>query len=268
MIARRIILAAGAACAAGMLAGQVALADKRPTGADVAQLISDRLAEVYLKGDPALAPDRAFPSCGGKVAIDPLFGGWNTVAVRCDIDGGWRFAVRTNLTTTPALVPVAEFGKSQRAKGPISSLADTGAAGGDITIAAMADELDVVMLTRSLARGDVITPGDVALLSVPARNVSGVFFAPADVIGRRMKTPLSARRPLQTRHLMPSFMIEEDSEVLISSRTGGISVDMVGYALENGQFGDWIQVQNVNSGKTVMAKVIDEKKVMVIAKNS
>ena len=81
-------------------------------------------------------------------------------------------------------------------------------------------------------------------------------------------SPLSARRPLQTRHLMPDFMIEEESEVLISSRTGRISVDMVGYALENGQFGDWIKVQNANSGKTVMAKVIDEKKVVVIAKNS
>ena len=43
---------------------------------------------------------------------------------------------------------------------------------------------------------------------------------------------------------------------------------MVGYALENGQFGDWIEVQNTSSGKTVMAKVIDEKKVVVIAKNS
>jgi len=67
---------------------------------------------------------------------------------------------------------------------------------------------------------------------------------------------------------MPAFMIEEDSKVLITSRAGGISVDMVGYALENGQFGDWIEVQNANSGKTVMAKVIDEKKVVVIAKNS
>lgn len=110
--------------------------------------------------------------------------------------------------------------------------------------------------------------GDVVLLPVPARNVSGGFFAAADVIGRRMKTPLSARRPLQTRHLMPSFMIEEESKVLITSQAGGISVDMVGYALENGQFGDWIEVQNASSGKTVMAKVIDEKKVVVIAKNS
>jgi flagella basal body P-ring formation protein FlgA len=268
MISRRIILRAGAACAVAVVTGQAALADQRPTGAEVARLITERLAEVYLKGDPALAPDRTFPSCDGKVAIDPLFGGWNTVTARCDVDGGWRFAIRTNLTTTPAPVPVAEFGTKKPERGPISSLAKAVTPTKVAAISAAVDELDVVMLTRSLARGDVITPDDVALLPVPARNVSGVFFAPADVIGRRMKTPLSARRPLQSRHLMPSFMIEEESEVLITSRAGGISVDMIGYALENGQFGDWIQVQNASSGRTVMAKVINEKKVVVIAKNS
>ena len=264
----RAILRATGAGVAAILAGQAALADQRLTGAEVAQLITDRLAEVYLEGKPALAPTRQFPTCGGEVTVAPLFGGWNTVSVRCDVDGGWRFAVRTNLTTTPAPVPIAEFTPRHQTDGPISSLTRGRVSSQSATEAGIADEYDVVMLTRSMARGDVIRPDDVTLLPVPARNVSGVFYAAADVIGRRMKTSLSARRPLQTRHLMPSFMIEEESEVLISSGAGGISVDMVGYALENGQFGDWIKVQNASSGKTVMAKVIDEKKVVVIAKNS
>ena len=267
-MSRRSLFQASVAGFAGILAGQAALADQHVSGAEVARLITDKLAEVYLEGEPALAAARKFPSCDGKIAIDPLFGGWNTVAVRCDVKNGWRFAVRTNLTTTTAPVPIAEFTPRQQTDGPISSLTKGRVSSHSAIQAGMADEYDVVMLTRSMARGDVITPDDVTLLPVPARNVSGVFFAAADVIGRRMKTPLSARRPLQTRHLMPSFMIEEESEVLISSGAGGISVDMVGYALENGQFGDWIKVQNASSGKTVMAKVIDEKKVVVIAKNS
>jgi len=267
-MSRRSLFQASMAGFAGILAGQAALADQPVSGVEVARLITDKLAEVYLEGDPALAPTRKFPSCKGKIAIDPLFGGWNTVAVRCDVEDGWQFAIRTNLTTTPAPVPIAEFTPRRQTDGPISSLTGTGVSPQSAIQAGMADEYDVVMLTRSMARGDVITPDDVTLLPVPARNVSGVFFAAADVIGRRMKTPLSARRPLQTRHLMPAFMIEEESEVLISSGAGGISVDMVGYALENGQFGDWIKVQNASSGKTVMAKVIDEKKVVVIAKNS
>ena len=55
--------------------------------------------------------------------------------------------------------------------------------------------------------------------------------------------------------------------MLISSYTGGISVDMIGYALENGQIGEWIGVENASSGKMVRGKVTGEKKVTVIAKN-
>ena len=233
-------------------------------GKAVKKMIQEQLAQVYLEGDPTISPTRRFPACDGAVSIDPLFGGWNTVAVRCDVDGGWRFAIRTNLSTTPAPVPVTEFGRQRRANGPISALSH----GAKDAVAGSADQIDVVALKRSLSRGDVILPSDVVLVPVPARNVSGAFFAPEDVVGRRMKSSLSAHRPLQSRHLRQSFMIEEETEVLIVSRAGGISVDMVGYALENGQFGDWIKVQNVGSGKTIMAKVVDEKKVAVVAKNS
>ena len=43
---------------------------------------------------------------------------------------------------------------------------------------------------------------------------------------------------------------------------------MLGFALENGQFGDWINVENASSGKTIRAKIIGEKKVAVMAKKS
>ena len=60
--------------------------------------------------------------------------------------------------------------------------------------------------------------------------------------------------------------MEEGSEVLISSYGGSISVDMVGYALENGQFGEWIGVENASSSKIVRGKIVGEKKVTVITK--
>jgi flagella basal body P-ring formation protein FlgA len=68
------------------------------------------------------------------------------------------------------------------------------------------------------------------------------------------------------RHLHPDFLVEEGQEVLISSSAGGISVNMIGYALENGQIGEWVGVENAGSRKTIRAKIIGEKKVRVIAK--
>ena len=54
--------------------------------------------------------------------------------------------------------------------------------------------------------------------------------------------------------------------MVITSSSGGVSINMVGYALENGQISDWIGVENASSGKTIRAKIIGEKKVTVIAK--
>ena len=81
-----------------------------------------------------------------------------------------------------------------------------------------------------------------------------------------MKVKISAHQPLLARLLQPNYLVEEGNEVLITTSSSGISVDMVGFALENGQIGEWIGVENANSGKTIRAKVTGEKKVRVIAK--
>ena len=55
-------------------------------------------------------------------------------------------------------------------------------------------------------------------------------------------------------------MIEEDMQVEIIHHSTHISVQMEGIALENGQFGDWIKVKNIKSGRIILAKVVAEKK--------
>lgn len=243
---------------------QVVAADSQfLTGSAASDLIRMTLAEQNLDGDPVIADDRVFPNCDGTISVQPMFGGWTTVRLQCNADRGWKFAIRTNLTTTAVPVPIKDFKPNQmlarKNDGPIqraTSRLDT----------VLQDEIDVVALAKSVARGDVITANDVILVTVPARNVGGGFFNPQDVIGRRMKSSLAAHRPVQARHLLPDFMVEQDTEVVIMASAGGISVDMLGFALENGQIGDWIKVQNASSGKTVRAKIIAEKKVAVIAK--
>ena len=126
----------------------------------------------------------------------------------------------------------------------------------------------MVVLTRSLVRGEVILAEDLALEPFPQNTMIGVFHNPADLVGRRVKLAVTANRPVKSHQLEMAFMVDVDSEVLIVSMGGGISVGMLGFAKENGQFGDWIDVENASSGKTIRAKVIGEKKVAVIAKKS
>ena len=258
-------------CAAVMLtapAAHDAEASAAPLqGADVSRLITQTLAAQGLSGAPSIRPDRLFPACDTAPEIEPMFGSWNTVAVRCTAGSGWRFNIRTNLSTRPAPVPIRAFQPGVAVKAGTDGRAIDQAVSRVASGQTVFDEIEVVALSRSVSRNDMIGAEDLVMVAVSERNALGAFFDPADVIGRRVKIGVGVNQPLMARHLHPDFLVEEGNEVLISSSAGGISVDMVGYALENGQIGEWIGVENASSGKMVRGKVTGEKKVTVIAKN-
>ena len=85
---------------------------------------------------------------------------------------------------------------------------------------------------------------DIAALVMSETCWNEFLSYPEDIVGRKLKTSVTARKPIQARHLKPKWLVEEDDEVVIQNQAGGISVDMVGLALENGQYGEWIKVQN------------------------
>ena len=230
-------------------------------GEKVTRLIKERLTSEGLDGNPSIDADRKFQACNSKLRIDPMFGGWNTVTVRCDDAAGWRFAIRTNLSSRPIPVPIRDFRPGTENVNRIESKSMLSRRGPEVV-----DEINVVALSGSVLRNEMIALDDLVMIPVHKRNAAGAFFDPADVAGRRMKVNVSAHQPLLARHLQPDYLVEEGNEVLITSSFGGISVDMVGYARENGQVGEWISVENANSGKAVRAKVTGEKKVRVITK--
>lgn len=264
------VIAAVSLQAVLILAAPVASAAEAPAkafaGTDILRLINDRLATAGLEGVPSIKPDRVFPACDNAPEIEPMFGGWNTVAVRCDTGSGWRFMIRTNLTSRTKPVPIRDFrpARAVHADGNVRAIERAVAKTNNPT--KIVDEIEVVALSRSMSRNDMIGATDLMMVAVSERNAMGAFFDPADVIGRRMKMGLGVNKPLMARHLHPDYLVEEGNEILISSSYGGISVDMVGYALENGQIGEWIGVENASSGKTIRGKITGEKKVRVIAK--
>lgn len=248
------------------VAGAAGASTTELNGSDISRLIVDKMASQGLNAVPSIKPDRLFPPCDSKPEIEPMFGGWTTVAVRCATGSGWRFMIRTNLTSRPALVPIRDFKPGLGVNGPAKGQAIELAVARSEMATAVVDEIEVVALARSVSRNDMIAADDLLMVAISERNALGAFFDPADVIGRRVKIGVGVNQPLMARHLHPDYLVEEGNEVLISSYAGGISVDMVGYALDNGQFGEWIVVENASSGKRVHAKITGEKKVTVITK--
>ena len=255
-----------AAMFTALVAGAAGASTTELNGSDISRLIVDKMASQGLNAVPSIKPDRLFPPCDSKLEIEPMFGGWTTVAVRCATGSGWRFMIRTNLTSRPALVPIRDFKPGLGVNGPAKGQAIELAVARSEMATAVVDEIEVVALARSVSRNDMIAADDLLMVAISERNALGAFFDPADVIGRRVKIGVGVNQPLMARHLHPDYLVEEGNEVLISSYAGGISVDMVGYALDNGQFGEWIGVENASSGKRVHAKITGEKKVTVITK--
>ena len=255
-----------AAMFTALVAGAAGASTNELNGSDISRLIVDKMASQGLNAVPSIKPDRLFPPCDSKPEIEPMFGGWTTVAVRCATGSGWRFMIRTNLTSRPALVPIRDFKPGLGVNGPAKGQAIELAVARSEMATAVVDEIEVVALARSVSRNDMIAADDLLMVAISERNALGAFFDPADVIGRRVKIGVGVNQPLMARHLHPDYLVEEGNEVLISSYAGGISVDMVGYALDNGQFGEWIGVENASSGKRVHAKITGEKKVTVITK--
>ena len=249
-----------------LVAGAAGASTTELDGSDISRLIVDKLASQGLNAAPSIKPDRLFPPCDSKPEIEPMFDGWTTVAVRCATGSGWRFMIRTNLTSRPALVPIRDFKPGLGVNSPANGQAIELAVARSEMATAVVDEIEVVALARSVSRNDMIAADDLLMVAISERNALGAFFDPADVIGRRVKIGVGVNQPLMARHLYPDYLVEEGNEVLISSYAGGISVDMVGYALDNGQFGEWIGVENASSGKMVHAKITGEKKVTVITK--
>ena len=233
------------------------------TGPEVTALITERLAAENLQANPTISANRIFPECAGKVEVLPMFGGWHTVSVACNKPKGWRFAIRANLKNVQRVrVPV----RRNRATVDTTSPAGLITTRGNNASKVVVGSVKVLALARSVTKGDVITAADLVIVEVPERNAHGAFLADVDIVGRRLKSSLTAGQPVRARHLQPDILVAKDTEVIIVGRAGAVSVDVLGVALEDGQFGEWIEVQNASSGHSIFAKVISEKKVAVIAK--
>ena len=249
----------------------LASSQKPILGADINKLIVKTMSAKGLTVSPRLSKSRKFRACQNGLSVKPMFGNWKTVKVSCDDEVGWEVMVRTNLKT-------AHKAKAVTKKSTDGSTGTTGTrvkAKTPLKIAAKAvkrqkqvEMMNILALGRSMSRGDVIMPRDIITMVVPVNAASGVFFDPEDIIGRKLKTSVTARKPIQARHLKPKWLVEEDDEVVIQNQAGGISVDMVGLALENGQFGEWIKVQNVSSGIVVVGQIKNKKIISTNAKIS
>lgn len=114
----------------------------------------------------------------------------------------------------------------------------------------------VVVLTRPLKRMSVIRAAD---LSIVERDVGqltqGYLTTPSQAIGKKLTRQLSSDQIITQNHLQVAEVIRRGDQVVISARSGSVTVRMPGEALGDGAPGQQISIRNLRSQRVVRARV-------------
>jgi flagella basal body P-ring formation protein FlgA len=217
------------------------------SGAELKDHIQSVLAARGLDSTPVIADKRQFLACDAPWQVTPMFGGYKTVRLSCPDQDGFEIAVRTQLDKALDEIRPALPG----------ALA---------TYVPEKEPSQLVIVTRSIQRGAVISADDVALVTRTG-NVGMSYYSDVDdVIGRKAKRAISINQTIRSRHLELDWTIKKDQDVSIETTIGPVTVVSAGTALANAQMGELVKVKNTSSDLVVEGIVMSEKKIRIRAK--
>ena len=84
------------------------------------------------------------------------------------------------------------------------------------------------------------------------------------VIGRKAKVSLASGTVVKARHLETVYLINKEDTVLVIAQNNKLMITTSAKALEEGQLGDMISIENINSKKVLKAIITGRKKVSPI----
>ena len=129
-------------------------------------------------------------------------------------------------------------------------------------------EVDVmcsaVVARRALKRSHVIDSGDVELRSMPRSRLPRHYIDNLeDVLGKKTKRAIPVAAALRPDMVEIPCLIHRRDVVVIVAAMKGMQVTTLGEARQKGRRGDRIKVVNLDSRKTVYARVVDSSTVAV-----
>ena len=123
---------------------------------------------------------------------------------------------------------------------------------------------EMVVVTRTLERGEVLGESDVALARRDLAHVQGRFCRELNqVVGLRVKSAIRANSPLRGDNLERVPIVKSGQLVTIVAENDAVKITASGRAKGSGAQGDTISVQNLASQKEIAARVVDATTVRV-----
>lgn len=129
----------------------------------------------------------------------------------------------------------------------------------------VAETLDVAVLTRAIARGDVLRESDIVAERRPRTEVGGDAADIKQAIGKSARIALRAGQPLRAADLVKPIAVQRNEPVTIMFEIPGITLTVRGKALEPGAVGDVIGVLNIQSNRSLQATIGGPGRVTIAA---
>jgi len=124
--------------------------------------------------------------------------------------------------------------------------------------------VDIPVMTRKVAAGEVIATTDMEMQSLPASRVrKNMLTDVKDIVGKTPRTVISPGRPIRSTEIINPITITKGSLVQMNFRSGNMQIQAVGEALEDGGIGDMIRLRNTDSRAVVRGEVEGPGKVQV-----
>ena len=126
------------------------------------------------------------------------------------------------------------------------------------------EPLRTVALSKNISKGQVLSVDDLVLINRPETKFHGAFQEIDQVIGRKTKVSLASGTVIKARHLETVYLVNKQDTVLVVAQNSKLSITTSAIALEEGQLGDMITIENINSKKVLKAIITGTKKVSPI----
>ena len=204
------------------------------TGDFIKQTIITSLEKKGYSSEPVVNSDRKYKMCKKPLRVHPMFNKWSTIELICPDENGWATIIRTRASDLQ-YVSTSKKNEDKQKK--------------------------IIVARKSLSKGHIISANDLEVDENGSHSGIGVFDNAADLIGRRVKTPITIGMSILARHLSLDWAMEKNDKISIVENKSAVQIIVDGNALENGQKGQKIRVKNLSSGKILFAWVVNEKKV-------
>lgn len=115
---------------------------------------------------------------------------------------------------------------------------------------------DVLVFTRTLSVGEIVSPSDLTWQPVQAHLAGGGLISdPETAIGKTVRIPVREGGVVRPGDLSAPVVIRRAEMVKVTFEMNGVSLSMTGPAQKDGAVGDLILVQNPASKKRIEAVV-------------